>query len=359
MTTKTEEAIDPTKTTTEEVKATEPTPEQIEKEAQEADSALQAGFNEAHGNTSAEAPAKKAEEIASTEEKTDTKTGDDKSTSTAATDEAAAATAAAAEKAKTPEELAKVFAGKSAEQILAVFEKVPGLENRFNEELNKVNGELSKVYGKFGELTRHIQQLQGKSGARTFKAGSFKRLSEEFPEIAEMLAEGLSEAFGGEAPATTTTETKSGDGNKKTDNAADIDSRVTAAVASAVQEVTLRNGQQFLTVLHPTWRADCNTPEFKAFMQTLPEADRTKYVDSDDVFVAAECFTKFKDWKGKAGNGQDNGQGKNGNGQKGARKQERLEKAITPQGDGALQPTVLDDNAAFEAGFKSVADRGK
>jgi hypothetical protein len=75
--------------------------------------------------------------------------------------------------------------------------------------------------------------------------------------------------------------------------------------------------------------------------------------------VAAECFTKFKEWKvAKPPANNGNGQGNNGNGNKGARRQERLEQAITPRGDGGATANAIDEEAAFNAGFESVRKRG-
>jgi hypothetical protein len=217
-------------------------------------------------------------------------------------------------------------------EIKQVFEKVPGLEKALNDEIRK-------VYGKFGELNGQLQKLQQGQPTRTFTAGALKRLNEEFPEIASMLAEDLTELMG--SPAAPATEAPAQE-HKTTEaaSAADVKTLITEAVTQ-VREAT---EQRLLTVLHPDWNTVVKSPEFAAWMGTLPADKAKKYGESDDAFVAAEAFTEFKAFKPK--------------GQKpSARGKERLEQAITPDGDGAPPTPSLDDNAAFVQGFNSVRGR--
>jgi len=225
---------------------------------------------------------------------------------------------------------AKVLAGMTEDEIKQVFAKVPGLEKALNDEIRK-------VYGKFGDLNGQLQKLQQGQPTRTFTAGALKRLNEEFPEIAAMLAEDLTEIMG--APAAPAAEAPAA----KPDDAP-FTPDVKTLITEAVTQVREATEQRLLTVLHPDWNTVVKSPEFAAWMGTLPADKAKKYGESDDAFVAAEAFTEFKAVKPK--------------GQKpSARGKERLEQAITPDGDGAPPTPSLDDNAAFVQGFNSVRGR--
>lgn len=296
-----------------------PSDTESEREEQDAESALEAGFNETRGNTPVEEPAPKQEATAD---------GEGKPKQDDAPKEAA------------PGEGAPEGKRLSDEQFQEILNRVPGLETRFNEE-------IQKVYGKFGELNRAIQNLQRGNSPRAIK-GALKKLRDEFPDVAEVLEEDLSGIFPA-APADAGTAGTEGQGTE-TPRPDDIDARVKTAVDEAVARVREETGKRLLTFMHPKWETDVKTKPFLEFMQQLPEADRVKYGDSDDPVVAAECFTKFYDWK-KAKESKPSSKPN-------PRHQERLESAITPSGEGAPPPNALDDEAAFVAGFKEIRQGG-
>lgn len=290
--------------------------EQQRQDAQEADSALEAGFKETRGETPVEAPAK-TETVApdsadAKDDKADAATGD---------------TSAAETPAAKP---AVKIAGRTEEELTALLDKVPGLDSR-------VTDEIRKVYGKFGELQGTLQRLQQGQTSRKFEAAALKRLNAEFPEIASMLAEDLSEIYSS-APAA---ETKPNDkADDKATSAADVEARIAASVDAAVAKVREETERKLLTVMHPDWLEVCKTPRFAEFLKTLPEADRTKYLESNDAIVSAKAFALYKAWNPKPQKPS-------------AKKQERLEAAITPAGGASIPATTLDDEAAFVSGFKS------
>lgn len=221
------------------------------------------------------------------------------------------------------EEPAKVLAGLTEAQIKELFDKVPGLETR-------VNTELSKVYGKFGEVQRNLQNIQQGQSTRKFDAAGLKRMNQEFPEIAQMLAEDLTDIFG--APVTQEAKPEVIEAP-----VVNVEDRINAAVTQ-VRETTEK---RLLTVLHNDWQTVAQEPGFKQWLGTLPETDQKKYIESDDAIVAADAFTKYKSWKQTSQKST-------------VKKKERLEQAITPSGSGAPPPSTLDDEAAFAAGFNSV-----
>lgn len=277
------------------------TPEQQQAQA---NTDLEAGFKQAHGNVTppAETPAEKKEAPAAT---------------------------------TTTETPAETKARLTDEQLQAMYDKIPGLEKMVEQQLHKMSSDLGR---KFGDVERKLQDIQKGKPARKFSADGFKRLKEEFPEIADMFVEGLNESLAAEiSAAENESQSKTSTPQEPIDINATVEQRVNAAVA----EVSAKTEQRLLTVLHPDWQKVVKSPEFAAWMKTLPEADAKKYGESDDAFVAAEAFTAFKAYKPKSQKPR-------------APNKERLEAAITPDGDGAPPTPTLDDNAQFIAGFNAV-----
>lgn len=297
--------------------------EQQRHEAQEAESALTAGFNETRGNTPVEVPAAKKDEP-----KAETSTApkaDDKGSTTAAS-------AAAVDPTKQATVAAEVDP-----RLRELFDKFPSLETRLNDEIRN-------LHGKFGDLNGRLQKLQPSQTQRKVEAAALKRLSQEFgPELAEAIAADLSEILSA-APAPATEEKPNANPTSGTDTttAEDVQKRIDIAVA----QVRGATEKRLLTVLHHDYEAIAKKPEFGEFMQSLPEADRNRYMHSDDAFVAAEAFTKFKAWKPATAQKTT------------TTKQARLENAITPTGDGSPPAATLDDEAAFVAGYKEARSGG-
>jgi len=292
------------------------------------DAALEAGFHLARGE---EPPAEAT--ASETDGKTETDTtaasgteaGDDASgteTETQAGTEGAPGQASQ-----------QLLAGLTEDQIKDLFAKVPNLESR----LAAYDAEIRKVHGKFGEINSKLQQ----AGVR--KIGKLSRLSEEFPEIAEMLAADLSDILtggsGGLSPEQSQAAEAAAADRGKTDEGAITEEKVQARINAAVSAVE----EKLLTVMHADWKQVAASPEFMAWLTKLPKDDHDRYRYSDDAVVAAEAFTKFKE-------------SRKSQKQPSARRQERLAQAIAPKGEGAA-PVTQDDDAAFELGFKSI--RGK
>ena len=304
--------------------APEKTAEQVQQETVEAEQAFDKGFKTERG---LEEP-------------------DDKGTDTGGDQPAAASAAAVA----TDDGKEKPL---TAEEMRDLYKKIPGLEKTFQEEIRK-------VYGKFGEIQGNLSKMQQSGMARKLEAGMLKRLNGEFPEIAQMLAEDLSEFMAG-----TVATAVSGDGKPAKEGGAtdDIDARVKTAVADANKATeTKLLSLVHLSVVHPGWQGMANEPAFTQWLNTLPgeptavtlsngsvvnlPADAAKYVTSDDSDVAAECFARYKAHKAATPPAKPRTK---------EQKDQRLSDAISPTGGtGAAQPSTIDDEAAFSLGFKTV-----
>lgn len=226
----------------------------------------QAGFDASFGNARAdEAPAVSTEQ-APTEanpEQADTESNDE----------------AQAGQAEAP----AVNAGLTAEQLTAMLAKLPKIE----EVETMTTQELRKVYGKFGEVNRALQELQASmqnsnKPSLNLSEAKFKRLSEEYPELAELLSEDLKEIGVASSPQ------------------AQIDPNVIEERVATVKEDLARQMQHNLLLLqHRDYPKVVATDEFKVWAQTLPEEDQQELNNSWDAMYLGEKLSNFKDWLNK------------------------------------------------------------
>jgi hypothetical protein len=110
-----------------------------------------------------------------------------------------------------------------------------------------------------------------------------------------------------------------------------------------------------VTDAHPTWKTDLwvggnlgaervRTPDYAAWIKTMPEAEAQAFEASDNPFEVNRKLAQFYDWKGKAAKAKTD-------------QEERLKANLTPRGvPRAGQQTMSDEEAlrkGFEAGFNS------
>lgn len=307
-----------------------PTPENAQLNEQEAEAAFAEGFNEVREDDSP-TPTPKPE------------MPPEPKSETPETPAAATPTPEPEPKPPTTDEQVK--------ELFALFAKIPGLEQQFNE---KLNTEIRKVYNKFGSIEQLLKNL--KPGQPTLKIqGALKRLEKEYPEIAQMLVEDLTEALA--APP------EPADQNRNTEvvPAPTIKpEEINQAIESAISKVSQQYEAKLLTMQHKDWPQLVKEKEFDTFLKSLPgnlvpvsmtdgrvaqyPEKAKEYIESNDALVSAECFTKYKGWKAAQQ-------------QQRTRKQERLEEAVTPTGGSPPPPATVDDETAFQEGFKSVRGR--
>ena len=212
-----------------------------------------------------------------------------------------------------PVEPPKLFAGYTEDQIRDVFAKV--------QEVDRLKEREAKVFGTLGSLKQTIDNLRQQQPTATgaITKGQLKRLSAEFPEMAEMLAEdlsGLSVQSGG------------------------FDSEsVERVVSERMDRASKEYETKLLTVMHKDWRQVVQTPEFAVWKATLPENERDVLDNGWDAVSIGEGLSTFKEWKSKAA-------------QSSASKKNRLEAAIQPR-NSAKVVTVTEDDA-FIQGFKEA-----
>jgi hypothetical protein len=196
-----------------------------------------------------------------------------------------------------------------------------------------------KVFGALGAMKQAIDALkspQRTAASTKVTAAALKRLSQEFPQLAEYLAEDLNEVLQGGQPATP----------PSTEPAPATAAPATPApppVTDGPDPVTRQAEMRVVDGLHPGWKDKVRSTEFQGWLATKPEAEQTKFLTSwsaDDVIGTLKAFD---DWTAEAARAKQS-------------KQQRLEAAVAPRGNPQQAPAQTEDDA-FEEGFRSVRGR--
>lgn len=325
------------------------TPEQ---EAAE-DAKFEAAFNKARGDKPhAEGPTDKDADTEAAD-KTDAGTEQDGKDKVAA-DAAAEAEAQAAAQAKVQAD-AEAEANAPAtvtKAELDALRAVAGQVVALQDELKRTN---EKTYGHIGSMKQQLLDTIKSQAQQGIKptAGQLKRLSGEFPELAQLLKEDLEEAFGA-GNATQAEADKPGDQTLKTETTDEANgakapgAELPDPFADPRVQETLRSKElAIVDVLHPGWQAMRETPEFKQWRNGLPVPAQQLLGSTWDSKVMNDAFTDFKAWQGKRAAAAD------ANKQRG----KRLENGIPPTSGVATGLNVIDEDAAFLAGFKKASGR--
>lgn len=186
------------------------------------------------------------------------------------------------------------------------------------DEVDRLREQQSKLFGKMGAFQ---QSLEAVKSARPQQANiALTRLAQEYPELAQTLADDLRESLVG-------------------GSAADAQA-VEKIVSEKLEGVGKTYETKLLSVMHPDWRSIPSMPEFAQWKGTLSPDELRVVDDSWDALSVGEALSKFKSWKAQTIQAKQ-------------QRQSRLEAAVTPRG--TRQPTPsLTEQDAFEAGFKSV-----
>lgn len=140
----------------------------------------------------------------------------------------------------------------------------------------KYDAEIRKVYGKYGELHRDLTNIP--RGGVQFSKDKLKRLQGEYPELAEIIAEDLSEAL------------TAGSGFDPSQLESVMGQRVTQATEPLVKQIQ----ELSLTIEHPDWRKIKDSPEFHEWVSALPADELQRINSSYDASYAAQVLAQFK-----------------------------------------------------------------
>ena len=215
----------------------------------------------------------------------------------------------------------------TADQWRSVQDKLAEIETFRGETSKKIDA----AHGRYGELNRTLQQMQQRTSTGVkFDAAKFKRLGADFPEIAAMLAEDLSESFQGSVQAAPVF------------NPEEIEQKVSGRVAEEVQKIAVKAEMRELARRHADWKEVINTKEFVEWGKTLPPQELAELGASVDADYISPRLDQFKAYREKV----------TAVAQKKQSGAKRLEAAITPQGS-ASSPHALTERDLFKAGFST------
>lgn len=211
--------------------------------------------------------------------------------------------------------------GLTNEQLRASLSKV--------DKLDGMSKQIDRLFGTLGDLQQKITQGQPVTKAeKDATAQAFKRVHEEYPELAAVLAEDMKDAMASATPV-------------------DIDGVVNQRLAEKIGEIREVFEIKLVAMQHKDWQEQVVSPDFSLWLQTLPEQRRNDVVNSSDSAVVIDAVSSFKDWKAATVKRGDTTQ----------RNKKRLEDALVPEGAGRAMPVSQSEQQAFESGFQAVRGR--
>lgn len=208
---------------------------------------------------------------------------------------------------------------------------------------------FEQVHGKFGEHNRLIQEVvkgrtaaPGSAGAPARKVGAdaFRKLAQDYPDIAAHLTEGLETVLAAQA---TQSSAQSGM------NQAAIDALVHARVAEIVRPMQAETGRKLaaieLTTLAPDWKQVTSSDGFARWFKAQPADAQARLYHSWDAGTVAKAVTDFKAASRNFATAKN-------------QRDTRLEAATQPVGTGSGATTGISDDDALVLGFKAARAGG-
>ena len=149
---------------------------------------------------------------------------------------------------------------------------------------------IDKLGGRIGHLIQQVEQL--KSTPRTVaEQRSFDlkltRLTENFPELAEILREDLKDMGPGEAAAPAAA--------GPTFTAEDVDKIVTEKLTAFQHQQERAMEVKVLGSAHPDWEQVIKTPQFAIWRDNVIK-DGKELMESENAAFISRKLTEFKDW---------------------------------------------------------------
>lgn len=216
------------------------------------------------------------------------------------------------------EGVAEEEAGLTAEELTAMLAKIP----KIDQVEQATAAEIRKLHGKLGEFNRHLQELKtARTGAGKLDASKLKRLNEDYPELAQILADDLNEA-----------------GFDTTSQQPAID--YSQQMAQVKDEMYKDMQKNLLLIQHQDVFDVVATDEYRVWKQTQPAEVQQQLDTSFDAMFLGKQITAFKEWRGKKSTGTQ-------------QRQTILERALNPKGAQPKAKSVaLSELDGFMAAFK-------
>ena len=213
-------------------------------------------------------------------------------------------------------------------------------------QFDELNAKMTKLSdttaGTIGSLKQAVKAMQDKPAAagKPLKVvkEQLKRLTADFPELAERLAEDLSEVL---MPETGTA-------------AAKLDpEEVNQIVEAKLADFKFRSDVQRLDTLHSDRKEIIASNDYKVWFGLQPAHVQEHIKTSREVDFVSDALTAFKTWRDRTAQGSAVA----AEAEKAAKQRDkRLDAAMTPSGTAADQVSkkVMTAEEEFEAGIKKV-----
>ena len=199
-----------------------------------------------------------------------------------------------------PEPEQPKIAGYTEDEVRALLEKAA--------KADKLEQSLSKAFGSLGSLKQRVDDLSSRPTGVSIK-GDFKRLAQEYPEMAEALQEDLREAF-----------------------AAQDQPAQAPQQNPELQQMTL----DMVTLFHPKWKETIASQEWESWKQSLPPEKVSEIMASRSPATAVQYLNEFADHQKQVSQQKQN-------------RQSRLEAAVTPRGRQQTTPELTESDAFVKA----------
>ena len=234
----------------------------------------------------------------------------------------------------TAAEPPKLIAGLTEEQVTAALSRAGALQST-----------VDKMAGRLGNLMQQIEAL--KAAPPTTQAAQqslnlkLEKLSGQFPELANLLREDLSDLqqtqVASPAPAAPVGLTQE-----------QFDAALNARLAGTTEQLTEQMEVKILSIQHPDWLELIKTPQFALFRDNvLPAGVGAQLMASSDSAFISSKLTEFKEWRAKS-------QAPAAPTPVPAARKNRLAQAVIPNGDRSAPRAPQTEEDAFLAGFKNA-----
>ena len=231
-----------------------------------------------------------------------------------------------------PVEQPRLIAGLTEEQLQAALARNATLQ-----------GTVDKMAGRMGQLMQQIETLRAAPATPATSTAlnlKLEKLSESFPELANLLREDLTAAAVPAVPAEPAVPAVNGITQDE------LDARLAAVTETTKEAIEVK----VLSIMHPDWSKVIRTPQFALWRDTvLPTGEGTKLMESEDASEISEGLTAYKEWVKTTTAPPPPPPPPRAN---------RLANAVMPNGGAAPAPVAeVSEEAAFAASFAAEQKR--
>jgi hypothetical protein len=226
----------------------------------------------------------------------------------------------------------------SAEELKQAIEKVKAFEN-YQAHLERFKGfdpevairHTQQLFGKLGSLEQTIKELRAEPQRPELKPELFKKLYDEYPDIAESLAEDLQGIL---------LERRVIEQQQQPFDLQPLEAAINARLEQQQQQLTQEFEKRLLQKDHPDWTQVVTSESFVEWQSKQPTEFQQQLNSTWDSAFISNALTQYKATQAAVT-------------QKKEQRQQRLANAVVPKTSApAGQRTTVNEEDAFNAGMK-------